>query len=191
MSWSAASLNLLVGYAGLIQVAHAGYYGVGAYTSAILAKEVGLGFLASIALGGLVAALLSLLVSLPAWRFRGDGFVLMSLAAQMALVRSSRMDKDSPAGHSGSQGYPKPAIFGIIVESKGGTIAIFFVVVAGALGLIGLLMRSPFGRALQAVRDDELAARSLGIPWPEAQGRGVRDRFGLSPVWPAQCTHRM
>jgi branched-chain amino acid transport system permease protein len=178
----AASLNLLVGFAGLIQVAHAAYFGVGAYVSAILAKEMGFSFLASMALGGLAAALLSFLVSLPAWRFRGDAFVLMSLSVQMALVAVFQNAEGLTGGPFGIGGIPKPTIFGSTFDTKGLMVALFGAVVVATLGLIGLLMQSPFGRALQAVRDDELAARSLGIPCHKLKTEVFAIASGLAGV---------
>jgi branched-chain amino acid transport system permease protein len=160
----AASLNLLVGYAGLIQVAHAAYYGVGAYASAILAMTLGIGFVPSMLVGALAAAFGSLLVSVPAWRFRGDAFVMMSLAVQMALVAVFQNAERLTGGPFGISGIQRPDIFGVELATRGIIAAFFGAIVASCFGLLGLLKNSPFGRALQAVRDDELAARSLGIP---------------------------
>lgn len=160
----ATSLNLLVGYAGLIQVAHAAYYGVGAYLSAILATSLGIGFLPAALLAAAGAALASLLVSIPAWRFRGDAFVLMSLAVQMALVAVFQNSERLAGGPFGISGIPKPDIFGIEIATKSGILVFYGCIVSICFGLLWLLKNSPFGRSLQAVRDDELAARSLGIP---------------------------
>lgn len=160
----AASLNLLIGYAGLIHVAHAAYYGVGAYLSAIIAMTFGVGFVPAVLLGALAAALASLLVSVPAWRFRGDAFVLMSLAVQMALVAVFQNSERLTGGPFGISGIPRPDIFGIEIATRSGIFALYGAIVVICFGLLGLLKNSPFGRSLQAVRDDELAARSLGIP---------------------------
>lgn len=163
----ATSLNLLIGFAGLLQVAHAAYYGVGAYVGAIItmnALKLGVEFLPAVACGGLAAAVLSLLVSLPAWRFRGDSFVLMSLSVQAALFAIFYNWVDLTGGPFGLSAIPKPAIFGITLASQGSICVFYGLIVGACVGMLGLLKRSPFGRCLQAVRDDELAARSLGIP---------------------------
>lgn len=160
----AASLNLLIGYAGLLQVAHAAYFGVGAYAATLLTMKLGIGFVPAVLCGGLTAALLSLLVSLPAWRFRGDAFVLMSLSVQVALFAVFYNWVDLTGGPFGIAAVPRPVIFGIVLATHGSISACYAVVVALCLGVLALLKRSPFGRSLQAVRDDELAARSLGIP---------------------------
>jgi branched-chain amino acid transport system permease protein len=161
---AATSLNLLIGYAGLLQVAHAAYYGVGAYVATLLTMKLGIGFVPAVVCGGLAAALLSLLVSLPAWRFRGDAFVLMSLSVQVALFAVFYNWVDLTGGPFGLSAIPMPTIFGIVLATHGSICAIYGLTVALCVGVLALLKRSPFGRSLQAVRDDELAARSLGIP---------------------------
>lgn len=160
----AASLNLLIGYAGLLQVAHAAYYGVGAYTASLLTMKLGVAFLPAVALGGLTAALLSLFVSLPAWRFRGDAFVLMSLSVQVVLFAGFYNWVDLTGGPFGLSAIPKPAIYGIELATRSSICVAYGVMVALCVGMLALLKRSPFGRCLQAIRDDELASRSLGIP---------------------------
>jgi len=160
----AASLNLLVGHAGLLQVAHAAYFGLGAYTSSLLMTELGVGFLPAVAGAGVAGGALSLLVSLPAWRFRGDAFVMMSLAVQVALFAIFYNWVDLTGGPFGLSGIPKPVTWGIELDTSGSMSAAYGVMVALCIGMLFLLTRSPFGRSLQAVRDDELAARSLGIP---------------------------
>jgi hypothetical protein len=73
------SLNMIVGYCGLLSLAQAGYFAVGSYVYALAALKLGLGFLPALILAIGVAALLSLALSLPAWRFKGDSFVMVSL----------------------------------------------------------------------------------------------------------------
>nr|VFK46341.1 MAG: Branched-chain amino acid transport system / permease component [Candidatus Kentron sp. SD]VFK49910.1 MAG: Branched-chain amino acid transport system / permease component [Candidatus Kentron sp. SD]VFK78648.1 MAG: Branched-chain amino acid transport system / permease component [Candidatus Kentron sp. SD] len=79
----ALSLNLVVGYCGMLTLAHAGYYAVGGYVYALLALVWGWGFLPAVLVAMLISALLSLAVSLPAWRLKGDFFILASLAVQV------------------------------------------------------------------------------------------------------------
>ena len=160
----AASLNLLIGYAGLLHVAHAAYYGVGAYVAALLVRDLGVGFLPAAACGGLAAALLSILVSVPAWRLRGDAFVLLSLSVQMALVALFHNWAGMTGGPYGLSGVQRPAVAGVEVETAGGVFVLYGALAAGGIGALSLLQRSAFGRSLEAARDDELAARSLGIP---------------------------
>jgi len=160
----AMSLNLLIGYSGLLQVAHAAYFGVGAYAAALLALKLGASFLPALFGAALAAAILSLLVSLPAWRFRGDYFVMISLAVQVTLYALMYNWVDLTNGPYGLSGIPRPAIFDSTMATQGGVFAFYGVIVIFIAVTLGLLKHSPFGRALQAMRDDELAARSLGLP---------------------------
>ncbi len=158
----AMSLNLLIGYGGLLQVAHAAYYGIGAYVTALVMLKLGWGFLPAVGLAMAVAGILSLAVSLPAWRFRGDYFIMVSLAVQSVGYSLLYNWVDLTNGPFGLTGIPRPSIIGYKFDSIG-TIALFSTITAGlcVLGLV-LLLRSPWGRLLKAMRDDELAARSLG-----------------------------
>jgi len=160
----ALSLNLLIGYGGLLQVAHAAYFGLGAYASALLTIKFGLGFIPSIICAGILSGLASLLVSLPAWRFKGDYFVMISLAVQAVLYSIIFNSVEITNGPYGINGIPRPDVFGSIFATSGAIAALYGAIVLSLGFIIGILKNSPFGRSLQAMRDDELAARSLGIP---------------------------
>lgn len=160
----ALSLNLLIGYGGLLQVAHAAYYGIGAYAAAILWTRFGLGFFPGLLVGAVSAGVLSLLVSLPAWRFKGDYFVMMSIAVQTLIYTLLYNWTDLTNGPFGLSGIPRPVIVGYGFVTTGSISLLYGGLTLGLGVLVALLMWSPFGRALQAMRDDELAARSLGIP---------------------------
>lgn len=168
---AAMSLNLVVGYCGLLTLAHASYFAVGAYSYAILSLY-GLGFLPALAGSMTIALVLSLLVSLPAWRFRGDNFVLMSLAAQTLLFNALHNwyhPQSEPGtlanltnGPFGLAGIPRPAINDIRMDTIE-SISALAVIMAVACALIcWRLQNSPWGRLLQCMRDDELALRGLG-----------------------------
>ncbi|MCB1209923.1 MAG: branched-chain amino acid ABC transporter permease [Verrucomicrobiales bacterium] len=168
----ALSLNLIVGYCGMLTLAHAGYYAIGGYTYALLALNLGWGFVPAVAVAMLVCAVLSLAVALPSWRLRGDFFVLGTLAVQ-ALIFSAIYNWSSPDtplgswknltnGPFGITGIPRPSIFGWTPASPL-SFTLFATVVAGSCGFVlWRLQRSPWGRLLLAIRDDELAARGLG-----------------------------
>jgi branched-chain amino acid transport system permease protein len=168
----AMSLNLVTGYCGLLTLAQAGYFAIGSYVYALASLKLGWGFLESTVLGVIVSVLLSLAVSLPAWRFRGDFFVMVSLAVQ-ALLLSLFYNWSSPNaevgtwtnltnGPFGIAGIPKPNILGIKFTSIG-SVALLSLGIALICGVIcWLLLNSPWGRLLKALRDDKLAARGLG-----------------------------
>ncbi len=171
----ALSLNLLIGYGGLLQIAHAAYYGVGAYAATLLWLNAGLGFFPGLLAGAATAALLSLLVSLPAWRFKGDYFVMISIAVQTLLYTVMYNWTSVTNGAFGISGIPRPELFGYNFVTTG-SVSVLFAGIALVLAFIlAILKWSPFGRALQAMRDDELAARSIGIPveWLKLQAFAI------------------
>ncbi len=171
----ALSLNLLIGYGGLLQIAHAAYYGVGAYAATLLWLNAGLGFFPGLLAGAATAALLSLLVSLPAWRFKGDYFVMISIAVQTLLYTVMYNWTSVTNGAFGISGIPRPELPGYNFVTTG-SISVLFAGIALVLAFIlAILKWSPFGRALQAMRDDELAARSIGIPveWLKLQAFAI------------------
>jgi len=168
----AMSLNMIVGYCGLLSLAQAGYFAVGSYVYALTTLKLGFGFLPALTLAVGVAALLSLALSLPAWRFKGDSFVMVSLAVQ-TLFFSMFFNWSNPGAEPGTvtnltngpfglAGIPKPSFFQFKADSLP-SIAILSLVLATLCGLLcWRLLSSPWGRLLKSMRDDELALRGLG-----------------------------
>lgn len=168
----AISLNLVVGYCGLMTLAHAAYLALGSYIYALTTLKLDWGFLEAAALAVGVAGVLSLAISLPAWRFKGNFFVMLSIAVQAVLFSlfynwsSSGAEpgtlKNLTNGPFGISGIPKPNLLGLELNTSG-SIAALFTFVTIVCGLISsLLLASPWGRLLKSVRDDELVARGLG-----------------------------
>ncbi len=166
------SLNIVVGYCGLMTASHASYFAIGSYTYALATLVLGWSFFPAIFLGVTLAAVLSLAISLPALRLKGDFFFMVSLAIQAlifnAIYNWSAPDaplgswKNLTNGSFGIPGVPKPDIFGIRLGTIG-SIALTALFISGGCLLIGkILLGSPWGRVLQAMRDEELAARGLG-----------------------------
>lgn len=182
---AALSLNLVIGYCGLLTLAHASYFAVGAYSYAILSLY-GWAFLPALAVAILISGLMSLIVSLPAWRFRGDNFVLMSLAVQtfiFSLLQNWYRPQANPGtlrnltnGPFGLAGLPRPDIIGYRIDTIG-SISLLALVLFSICGLIiWRLQSSPWGRLLQCMRDDELALRGLG----KNVRRAKLEAFGIS-----------
>ena len=168
----ALSLNIVVGYCGLLTLAHSGYFAVGSYVYALATLKLGWGFFPSIGLGIGIAAALSVAVSLPAWRFKGDFFVMISLAVQ-ALLFSLLYNWSKPGvepgtwanltnGPFGIAGISKPAILGIKFDTISRIFVLSLTLAVGCAFITWLLVSSPWGRLLKAMRDDELVARGLG-----------------------------
>jgi branched-chain amino acid transport system permease protein len=158
----ALSLNLLVGYAGLLSICHAAFYGIGAYAGTLLMVDVGLKFWLALLLAVAATVVLSFTISVPALRLKGDYFVLASLGFQVITFAILYNWTGLTRGPYGISGIPQPTVLGLEINSP---LAYFFFTGAIALFCIGLLYligHSPFGRVLKAIRDDEMAASALG-----------------------------
>lgn len=158
----AVSLDLLAGHTGLLSIAHAAFYGLGAYTSALLAVHFGAPFLIGVLAGMAVAVLISFVVSLPSLRLHDDYFVIATFGFQMILFSIFNNWMDLTRGPLGIPGIPQPEIFGWTIQSHIGFVVLSAVFAAIAYVVVGRLAASPFGRVLRAIREDEVFAESLG-----------------------------
>jgi len=158
----ASSFNLVVGCTGLFSIAHAAFYGIGAYTAAILSLRYGWSFLGGTAAGVILAALIGALIALPSLRVGGDYLVISSFALMM-LTYSIFLNWTSPTrGPMGLPGIPQPSILGWKVDSLPEYVLLVSIFVAVCLILVWHVTRSPFGRVLRAIRENEVAASALG-----------------------------
>jgi len=160
---AALSLNLLLGYTGLVSMGHAAFFGGGAYVAAKIAREVTPLFWvvvpAALAAAGLLAAVIGYL----ALRTRGVTFLMLTLAfAQMLYALTFRW-KDVTGGSDGYSGVPRPAGLGFTVDTTA-----FYWLALLVLVLVYLFMyrlvRSPFGYSLIGIRENEDRLRALGLP---------------------------
>jgi branched-chain amino acid transport system permease protein len=158
----AQSLNLLVGYTGLVSLCHGAFYGIGAYASTLLMMKAGLGFLPALLLAMLATALLSLTISIPSLRLRGDYFVLASLGFQMITFAILYNWIGLTQGPYGISNIPRPTVFGVHVNTLAAFAVLSTLVAVACSLLLRTISASPFGRVLKAIREDELATMSLG-----------------------------
>lgn len=158
----AASLNLLVGYVGLLSFGHAMFFGSAAYGTAHAVKVWGLDPLLGVAFGVLVAAAVGALTGLLAIRRAGIAFSMITLAsAQLVYFLALRLP--FTGGEDGIQSVPRGHLLGLIDLSDNTTLyyVVMLAVVAG-FWLIWRIVYSPFGQVLTAIRDNEARAISLG-----------------------------
>ena len=154
----ASGFNLILGYGGLVSVAHPIFYAIGAYTSALLAMKLGVPIVFAIVLGALAAALTSVFVSLPSLRVSGDYLVIASMGFQLGLLHIiNNLELTGAAGGltnipSLIDGPNRNAAFAVVV----------WIVAIGSVALIRLLVSGPYGRAITAMRNDEDAFAALG-----------------------------
>lgn len=159
----AVSLNLAVGSAGLFNIGHAAYFGVGAYTSALLVLA-GVRFELALPGAAVVAGILGLALGGLTLKLEGDYFAVASLGLGIVTQAVLNNWQGLTRGPMGIPGIPAPAIFGVELN----TLPAQFFLAAFYLVLVYLtverLTRSPFGLSLRAVRDDEAATAALGKP---------------------------
>lgn len=158
----AVSLNLLAGYTGLLSMCHAAFYGIGAYTTALLMTTAGFDFFSALGAAIIITAVISWAIAIPILKLKGDYFVLATLGFQTIVYSLLYNSIDLTGGPNGIPGIPIPQIFGIKFDTP-----FRYFLLSGFLTLINLviiwlLIYSPFGRLLRAVREDELAAAAIG-----------------------------
>jgi branched-chain amino acid transport system permease protein len=158
----AVSLDLLVSQTGILSIAHAAFYGLGAYTSALFAVRLGASFISGILAGMCVAGIVSFVVSLPSLRLHDDYFVIATFGFQMIVFSVFNNWTDFTQGPLGLAGIPKPSIFGWTVDSELGFIVLAMVTAALSYFVVRRIMISPFGRVLRAIREDEVFTQAMG-----------------------------
>jgi branched-chain amino acid transport system permease protein len=158
----AASFNLLIGFAGLFALSQAAFFGVGAYSTAILAAKLGLAFPLPILAGVVLTAAVGMLVALPALRIGGDHLVIVTLALQIIVIAVMVNWRSVTGGTDGIAGIPKLAPWGVPLDTPARFLPLALLGAALALAIAWRLARSPFARAVRAMRENELAAQAVG-----------------------------
>ncbi|MYZ41726.1 branched-chain amino acid ABC transporter permease [Schauerella aestuarii] len=158
----AITLNFIMGYAGIFSIAHAIFFGVGAYTAAYFALHASASIFLAIPVAMLIAALISLVLALPALRVRGEYFVAASLGLQVLGVTVFSEWKAITGGLGGVIGIPPPDVFGHEVVDPVAFLALAAACLVIVLVATTALLRSSFGRNLKAIRDSESAAHAFG-----------------------------
>jgi len=178
-------LNIVVGFAGLLDLGFVGFYAVGAYTYALLYHWAGWGFWEALPLAGLMSAFFGFILGFPVLRLRGDYLAIVTLGfgeiIRLMLINLYGLT----GGPDGISGIPKPSFFGYQMtrrstdghptfhEMMGWSfdsqdVVIYLYLMALCLALVTLfvssrVIRMPIGRAWEALREDEIACRSLGL----------------------------
>jgi branched-chain amino acid transport system permease protein len=158
----AVTLNFILGYAGIFSIAHAMFFGVGAYTAAFVAMKFGAGFIPATLAGMVVSGVISLALALPALRVRGEYFVAASLGLQMLAITIFSEWKPVTGGIGGIIGIPPASILGFEFTDPLHFLGLTLACLVLVLVVIRQLVRSSFGRSLKALRDDEVAASAFG-----------------------------
>ena len=174
-------LNIVVGLAGLLDLGYVAFYAVGAYSYALLAKTFGLSFWILLPMAGILASFWGILLGFPVLRLRGDYLAIVTLAFG-EIIRIVLINwVDLTNGYAGITGIPRPTFFGLPFNADDNgfaarfglefspiyrTIFMYYLILALAFLTAFVTMRLrrlPVGRAWEALREDEIACRSLGI----------------------------
>ena len=166
---AAMSLNFLLGYTGVLSFGHAAYFGLGAYGAAMtiryLVPSTGIGILVGILIGTIAAAIIGPLII----RLRGVYFAMVTIAFGQVFFFIAIRWNSVTGGDDGLTGWTRvPLHFGFTtIDIQNNPLAFYYLVLvlfAVAAGIMAWLLRSPFGRTLIAIRENERRARFLGIP---------------------------
>ncbi len=179
-------LNIVVGLAGLLDLGYVGFYAVGAYTYALLSSYFGLSFWVCLPIAGLMAAFFGFILGFPVLRLRGDYLAIVTLGfGEIIRIMLNNMT-ELTGGPNGISQIAKPTLFGLEFNRKlkeggdglfheffglaySGTYKVIFLYILAVLlvvltlFVINRLLRMPIGRAWEALREDEIACRSLGL----------------------------
>lgn len=175
-------LNIIVGVAGLLFLGHAAFYAIGAYSYALLNHYFGIGFWVALPLGGLFACLGGILLAFPVLRLRGDYLAIVTLGFGEIIRLVLENWSSLTGGPSGISNIDRPGLFGMELSVADANIYIYYIVLALAIITIISVQRlkdSRIGRALQALREDEIACQAMGIDRVNVKLMA----FGLGTAW--------
>lgn len=174
-------LNIVIGYGGLLHLGYAAFYAMGAYSYGLLYLYWGIPFWVALPLGAVSGALFGLLIGFPVLRLRGDYLAIVTLAfgeiSRLILENWSGFTK----GAEGIAQIPRPG-FITKLSLQGATTYLFYICIVLVLFTIFVMRRiedSRIGRALEAMREDDIAAQSMGIDLSKAK----LTTFALGAVW--------
>ncbi len=156
------TLNLTAGFGGMVSLAHAGFYGVGAYTTAILSVNYQMPFLLTLPAAMILSGLLALAVSSIALRTVDDYFIICTLGIQVIVYSLMNNWMSLTHGPLGIPGIPAIQLFGFPIESKWAFLIMTIVFAAGVFLVLNRLTKSSFGRTLRSLSEDEIFTQSLG-----------------------------
>jgi branched-chain amino acid transport system permease protein len=160
---AAIGLNLLIGYTGQISLGHGAFFGVGAYSAAILSTKAGFPFLIAVPLAGLITALVGMVFGLPSARLKHLYLCIATLAGQI-ILEYVFVQWEGLTGGAAGVSIPSATIFGIDLGSDRNFFYVIFICFAVMTWMAVNLIRTRYGRAFIAIRDNDQAAEGMGIP---------------------------
>jgi branched-chain amino acid transport system permease protein len=157
----ALGLNILSGYTGQISLGHAAFIAIGAYSATILTK-MGIPFLVSIFLGGIISGLSGLVIAIPCLRLRGL-YLAIATFAYYFIIEYVIVHWNSVTNGTGGLTVPKASLFGFVFHTDRSKYFLILALVVGAVLFAKNLLRTEAGRAFIAIRDNDISAEVIGI----------------------------
>ena len=156
------SLNLLVGYTGILSVAHAAFMGIGAYTAALLLTEWGFNFFLTLPVGLAIAGLVGAALAASTLRLKGDYYIIGSFGFQVIMYNVLLNWIGLTKGPFGIRNIPRPQAFGVDFGAPARYAVLALAFLAGTVWVARRVAESPYGKVLRAIREDEAGAASIG-----------------------------
>ncbi len=157
----ALSLQISIGYAGLLNFGHIAFFGIGAYTSALLTMQ-GVPWIIALLCAGIIPMFFAYLLSIPTNRLKGDYLALATMGFSFVIYALMLNWNSLTKGPLGIPGITKPIIFGLKISNNLSFLILALVITGLTYSILHKIVKSPFGNLLQATRDDEDAAKALG-----------------------------
>src|SRR4030043_56672 len=156
------SLNLIVGYTGLAALGHIAFGAVGAYTTSLLALKFGISPWIGLIAGAILALVLGVIVAYPSLRLKGDYLALATFGLGVIVYSVAKNWVSLTRGPMGLPGIPAFSILGYEINNVWAYLVLVLIFVVITYVVIRNITKSPFGRILTAVREDEIATEAMG-----------------------------
>ena len=159
----ACSLNLISGVCGQVSMGHAAFYGIGAYASALVAIHFGINWVVCVIAAAIAAGVIGVLIGIPALKLSG-GYLVICTVGFGELVRLILLNWVSlTRGPMGLVNIPRPVLFGVTIKSGSQYMVVALTLFLLIYLILHNILTSKYGRNLKAIREDEIAAETMGI----------------------------
>jgi branched-chain amino acid transport system permease protein len=156
------SLNLIMGYVGIVSMCHAIFMAIGAYTAALISIHLGYNFTVGLAAGLVLAGISGALLAAPSLRVKDEYLIVFTVGFQMVAYEFMLTARGITQGQGGITGIPAPSLFGMEIQSSFAYLLLVLVITIVCYAVAWRVTHSPFARILKAIREDEGACRALG-----------------------------
>jgi branched-chain amino acid transport system permease protein len=158
----AVSLNLALGNTGLMNMGHIAFFGIGAYTSVIFTKDLGVPFFAAFLIAGLLTSVFGFILVYATRKLRGDYLALATLGFSFVIYSLMLNWSSVTRGPLGIPGISKPCFFGLCIANNLQYLIFVLIISAISIAIMYIIVNSSFGKLLAATRDDDIGLRALG-----------------------------